>query len=369
MHQNCKMIQFLPFLLFSSMSYLSAYVMTAPKSIPLAHRQHDFFLSFYRHNQFCEVISTRGLFTFAPSSKSTNFAFSSKPQLLLHLQSNYYDENDYEDDGETAEVITLKDSDDDFLSLAGDDDDQDWISDQDLIRRAAATPGGEALTNRDRDTLEKMKSADGVGYSSDEPGDNNDITSGVSNGFHIIEQNNSNTPNTSTDKNKKENTKEYIYTDEEEELINAMGGKEFLASSTKTLQTPSHTSREPGYLGDSTLREIAMDYSIPICYIADVLVTWGCPIPIDVNSILGDLVTGEQAFALLEAIHTLDQSVLYDRYSDDDIMTVASDYEIELKDAFNFAVKEGWSLPFGVKTHLRVEQEQELIRTLGNDLV
>lgn len=29
------------------------------------------------------------------------------------------------------------------------------------------------------------------------------------------------------------------------------------------------------------------------------------------------------------------------------------------------AVKEGWSLPFGVQTCLRVEQEEELIRVLG----
>ncbi|KAK1744387.1 hypothetical protein QTG54_004920 [Skeletonema marinoi] len=35
--------------------------------------------------------------------------------------------------------------------------------------------------------------------------------------------------------------------------------------------------REEGYLGDSTLKEISMDYGIPITYLADVLATWGCP--------------------------------------------------------------------------------------------
>ena len=51
------------------------------------------------------------------------------------------------------------------------------------------------------------------------------------------------------------------YTEDEEAIIAAMGGKGHIA-----------TKREPGYLGDSTLAEIASDYSVPICYIADVIV-------------------------------------------------------------------------------------------------
>jgi hypothetical protein len=74
-----------------------------------------------------------------------------------------------------------------------------------------------------------------------------------------------------------------IYTVEEEELIALMGGK-----------SGSPLKREPGYLGDSTLTEIATDYSVPVCYLADVLCTWGVPVPINVNDRLGDLVTGEQ---------------------------------------------------------------------------
>jgi hypothetical protein len=46
-------------------------------------------------------------------------------------------------------------------------------------------------------------------------------------------------------------------------------------------------------------------------------------------------------------------------------MSVCDDYGIDLKDGFEMAMKEGWSLPFGVQTCLRVEQEEELIRVLG----
>jgi len=156
------------------------------------------------------------------------------------------------------------------------------------------------------------------------------------------------------DDNDDDDDKKKVYNEEEEELINAMGGK-----------PGAITKREPGYLGDSTLIEIATDYSVPVCYIADVLCTWGVPVPIQTRDRLGDLVTGEQAFAILEAIHSLDISVLQDRYSNQNLVIVCDDRDIDLRDAFQMAVKEGWSLPFGVQTCLRVEQEEELIRVLG----
>lgn len=159
------------------------------------------------------------------------------------------------------------------------------------------------------------------------------------------------------DKTKKEEApKATPYTDEEEEVIRSMGGK--------TKSSPS--KREPGYLGDSTLQEIATDYSVPICYIADVLCMWGTPVPINVHDRLGDLVTGEQAFAILEAINSLDISALNDRYSNQSLLNVCYDWDIDVSEGFEMAMKEGWSLPFGVQTVLRVEQEEELVRVLGS---
>lgn len=145
------------------------------------------------------------------------------------------------------------------------------------------------------------------------------------------------------------------YTEEEEELIQALGGKYAAAASTGP-------RREEGFLGDCTLAEIAMDYSVPICYLADVLCMWGVPVPINIQDRLGDLVTGEQAFALVEAVNSMDIGVLQDRYSNLNLLQLCNEFDIELKDAFEFAMKEGWSLPFGVRTNLRVEQEEELLR-------
>jgi hypothetical protein len=92
---------------------------------------------------------------------------------------------------------------------------------------------------------------------------------------------------------------------------------------------------------------------------------WGVPIPINIDDRLGDLVTGEQAFALLEAVNSLDVAQLHDRYSNTSLLTLCYEWDIDLQKAFEMAMKEGWSLPFGVQTCLRVEQESELLRVLG----
>ena len=84
---------------------------------------------------------------------------------------------------------------------------------------------------------------------------------------------------------------------------------------------------------------------------------------------LGDMVTGEQAFAILEAIHTLDIAGLHERYSEDTLMNICDYYEIDLKEAFEFCVgTRGWALPFGVRTFLRVEQEEELLDVFGGEV-
>ena len=109
--------------------------------------------------------------------------------------------------------------------------------------------------------------------------------------------------------------------------------------------------------------------AIPVCYLADVLCIWGVPVPINVHDRLGDLVTGEQAFAILEAVNSLDVAALHDRYSNQNLLTACDMYNIDISEAFQMCIKEGWSLPFGVQTCLRVEQEDELVRVLGSNIV
>ena len=55
---------------------------------------------------------------------------------------------------------------------------------------------------------------------------------------------------------------------------------------------PQHNFRKEGNLGESTLKEISLDYALP--YLTDVVASWGAPVPIDPMGRLGDMVTGEQ---------------------------------------------------------------------------
>lgn len=244
-------------------------------------------------------------------------------------------------------------------------EDEEWLPDKEKARRKReqARQYQSAVSTGDRD-IDAKRQQESIGNA-------NDAASGA---------------DTDTYPSGERGKKSSAYTEEEEEIIRSMGGTRKKAS-----------KREQGYLGDSTLQEIAADYQVPVCYLADVLCMWGVPIPINTSDRLGDLVTGEvrpgsssifmfctrrnltsystivffqnqtpqQAFAILEAVNTLDVSALHDRYSNTPIINLCSDWDIDITVAFEMAMKEGWSLPFGVHSVLRVEQEEELLRVLG----
>jgi len=250
-------------------------------------------------------------------------------------------------DSSGPEVITPPlDGDDEYG-----DKDEDWIPDMQKARKVEewnlaraediASLGGDATPTASDSISQEQQSSSSSSHAVEDP----DSTSDVDDFY---------TP-TSLQKSRRE-----IYTDDEEELINQMGGN--------SMDNPS-PKREPGFLGDSSLKEISRDFQVPVCYLADVLCTWGVPVPINVDDRLGDMVTGEMAFALAEAVHTLDVGEIYDSYSSFDLLGLCNEYSVELKDAFDFCIKENWNLPFGVKTHLRVDQEDKLLRALSDDLI
>jgi len=144
----------------------------------------------------------------------------------------------------------------------------------------------------------------------------------------------------------------------------------FISSSTSisdTVQTQNlniKRGRTAGYMGDCTLEDIALDYNAPLCYLMDVLMDWGVPPPIQPSSRLGDLVTGEQAYSIVEAMNSLDMHEVSDRYESSTLYKLAGEYEIPLQDAFEFCMREGYNLPRGVQTVLRVGQAQEMIEAL-----
>mmetsp|Transcript_26333 Transcript_26333/g.54939 ORF Transcript_26333/g.54939 Transcript_26333/m.54939 type:complete len:438 (-) Transcript_26333:398-1711(-) len=160
------------------------------------------------------------------------------------------------------------------------------------------------------------------------------------------------------------------------------------ASNSKTTPQTSNTpptnsrftSKDP-YLGqstltlfDSTLYQISRDYSIPLPHLGDILSTFTSlqdsennhppstlSFPIDPYSRLSDILSGEQAFEILEIIHTLDMAALHDSYSEDSLMNVCEYHGLDLGQAYEFGMERGWCLPFGVRSFLRLEWEEELL--------
>ena len=241
-----------------------------------------------------------------------------------------------------------------------DDTEEDWVPDMEIAKRISernlaraeyligqAEDKAEVYSSPKKKNNAGSRSAASANLATDELG-----TTEVEDYFEG--------PNTNNAPRSLQKSKRQIYTDEEEDLINSMGGN--------SMENPS-PKREAGFLGDSTLREISRDFQVPVCYLADVLCTWGVPVPINVDERLGDMVTGEMAFAMAEAVHSMDVGEIYDAYSSFDLAGLCYEYDIELKDAFDFVIKEGWNLPFGVKTHLRVDQEDKLLQALSDDLV
>jgi predicted DNA-binding ribbon-helix-helix protein len=104
---------------------------------------------------------------------------------------------------------------------------------------------------------------------------------------------------------------------------------------------------------------------VPISWIGDALCNFGVPPPIQWTARMGDLIDGEQAFEILEAMHGWDHSIMYDMYTWDSLRELAASHELDLGDVLQVCDEEGFALPFGLRSHLRVEQYARLMRRLG----
>jgi len=268
--------------------------------------------------------------------------------LLLYSAND--DDDEEEDKDQRAVDPEVLFSDGDFEEGDDDDDDVDWLPDREKARRRKGRVAERQI--------------DPYGVVDVDDGDDARTPIDVA-----VERRQPQQPHES-----KENAVPSPYTDEEEQVIKAMGGKtrRRRLDGRQTAQGSNRNSnnnnkREDGYLGDSTLEEICTDYSVPISYLADVMCDWGVPVPIDPRDRLGDMVTGEQAFAVLEAVNSLDIGQVQDLYSGTSMRQLCVEWDIALPKAFEMAMREGWNLPFGVNTCLRQTQEDELVRVLGSD--
>jgi hypothetical protein len=63
-----------------------------------------------------------------------------------------------------------------------------------------------------------------------------------------------------------------------------------------------------------SLLEISNSYQFSLAYLGDFVAKMGCPVPLDVDIKVGDMLTGEQVYTLLTALNSLDPAESYCGY-------------------------------------------------------
>ena len=117
--------------------------------------------------------------------------------------------------------------------------------------------------------------------------------------------------------------------------------------------------------GDLTVEQVAVDYRFPVAYVADVITGFGVQPPISDAAVIRDLLDADQAFALLEAVTSLDASEVDDAYVSFGLDGCARRLEADLAEVFALCVDNNFALPHGVETRLRRDQFDTIARTLG----
>ena len=101
-----------------------------------------------------------------------------------------------------------------------------------------------------------------------------------------------------------------------------------------------------------TLREISESYLFSLSFLGDYAVQLGVRPPVDVDAKVGDLMTSEQAFSLLEALTSLDpyeSNIEYDSLTADEL---ARELELSVEKFCYICEAEHLNLPFGMDTVL-----------------
>ena len=105
-------------------------------------------------------------------------------------------------------------------------------------------------------------------------------------------------------------------------------------------------------LARQTLREISESYLFSLSFLGDYVVQLGVRPPIDVDAEVGDLMTSEQAFSLLEALTSLDpyeSNIEYDSLTADEL---AVELDLSVEKFCYICEAEHFNLPFGMDTVL-----------------
>lgn len=105
------------------------------------------------------------------------------------------------------------------------------------------------------------------------------------------------------------------------------------------------TLKEDFGVAGCTLREVAHDYNFPLDYLVSSVVELGLSPPVDCDKKLSVLLNGEQCFAIVEALTTVDPAEARDRFVDQTVTEVAEDFGVDLSRIFTLCSELGANLP------------------------
>jgi len=143
------------------------------------------------------------------------------------------------------------------------------------------------------------------------------------------------------------------------------GMSESLFDSLYRSEDPDDTSTHS--ISQQSLRDISESYQFSLAYLGDFVAQMGCAVPIDVDTNIANILTGEQIYSLLQALTSLDpfdSNIGYDTIS---IAELADELQVPISRVVKMCHKEKFNLPFGTDTSLHSSVVEHLRKVAEYD--
>eukprot|EP01039_Chlorochromonas_danica_P001764 gene1764-1926_t len=120
---------------------------------------------------------------------------------------------------------------------------------------------------------------------------------------------------------------------------------------------------DPCAISTMSLREISMSYNFCIDYLGDFACQLGCTSPIDVDSGIGNYMTGDQISQLMEALNSLDPYLCNSEYQSS-LGNISDDLGVSIEELISLCAKQNIPLPYGEETVLHETLVDQLRRAV-----
>jgi hypothetical protein len=121
-------------------------------------------------------------------------------------------------------------------------------------------------------------------------------------------------------------------------------------------------------LAQMTVEDLSITYGFSIQYLGDYISSIGGPATINSRSKLGDILTGNQVYEVLQALHGLDPSEVNEGYMNLNMESIAQQYQKSYQELSDICKELEIPLPFGSQTVIHLSLYTKLCNYLdGGD--